>query len=136
VITLEVAGVRYTNFLSLGVERSIENVYGTFNFTATYAPTLGFPIKRRSPCRVLVNNIPILTGFVESIDVQYGATSHTVNVRGSDATIDVYQSQLDSNVEFTAPISLQNVILNTLSTINITNMQVINEAVSLLNLIL
>lgn len=51
-----------------------------------------------------------------------------MNVRGSDATIDVYESQLDNNVEFTAPISLQNVILRTLSTININNMQVINEA--------
>lgn len=127
-ITLEIEGVRYTNFLSLGVERSIENVYGTFNFTATYAPSLGFPIKRRSSCRVMVNQTPIITGFVESIDIQYSSDSHTVSVRGSDRTVDVYQSQLDNNVEFTAPISLQNVILKTLATINITNMQVINEA--------
>lgn len=127
-ITLELSGVRFTNFLSINVERSIENVYGTFNFRATFAKELGFPIKRRQPCRVLVNETPIITGFVEVIDIQYGADSHTVTIRGADATVDVFKSQLDSDIEFVPPISLEAIIRQTLAKINITKMKVINEA--------
>lgn len=127
-ITLEINGVRYTNFISINVERSIENIYGTFNFVATYSEDIQFPIKRRSPCKVFVNETPIITGFIEVIEVSYGATEHTVSCQGRDSTCDVYDSQVDGNVEFKPPVSMENIIKRTLSTINITNIGVINEA--------
>jgi prophage tail gpP-like protein len=127
-ITLEINGVNYTNFLSINVERSIENVFGTFNFTATYAVGQDFPIKRGSSCRVLVNNTPIITGFVEKINIKYGASDHTISCQGRDSTCDIYDSQVDGDIEFVPPVTLDTIIKQTASKINITNLGVINEA--------
>lgn len=127
-ITLELNGVRYTNFISINVERSIENIYGSFNFVATYAEDITFPIKRRSPCRVLVNETPIITGYIEKIDVRYSSSDHKVSCQGRDNTCDIFDSQVDGDIEFKPPVSLNAIVAETVKRINVSNMNVINES--------
>lgn len=127
-ITLELAGVRYTNFLSISVERSIENITGTFNFVATFSDQLTFPIKRGSPCRVFVNNTAVLTGYVEKIDIAYSDNQHTVSCQGRDGSCDIFDSQVDGDIEFKPPVTLETVIRETAKRINIPNVTILNEA--------
>lgn len=130
-ITLEINGIRYTNFISINVERSIENLTGTFNFIATFTDEIAFPIKRRSACRVLVNEIAILKGFIEVIEVEYSSDQHTVSCQGRDDTCDLFDSQVDGNIEFKPPVSLETVIRETAKRINISSVNIINEAGSI-----
>lgn len=127
-ITLEINGTKFTGFLNMTVTRSMENIYGSFQFNATYASGTEFPIKRRSSCKVFVNDTPILTGYVEKISVSYGSDAHTVSIEGNDITKDIYQSQLDTVVEFNAPITFEEIIKKTLETIKLPDVKIINEA--------
>lgn len=127
-ITLQINGIDYTNFVSLNVEQSIENVYGTFNFVATTGPGQNFPIKAGSFCRVLVDATPILTGYVEDVNIDYDANAHQISCSGRDLTCDIYDSQLDGDIEFVPPVTLETIIKQTAKKININNIKVINEA--------
>lgn len=127
-ITLEIEGVNYTGFTAINAERSIENISGIFNFTAVFSSNLNFPIKIGSSARVMVNNTPVITGFVEVLDINYSSTNHTINLQGRDKTCDIYDSQLDGDVEFVPPISLEQVIKQTLSKIGINDIGIVNEA--------
>lgn len=132
-ITLEINGINFEGFTSINVQKSMENISGKFSFQATFlsAPNNiieGFPVKRRSKARVLVHGIPIINGYVEIIRINYNDNSHTISIEGRDRTCDVLDSQLDGNVEFKPPISIQDVIKSTLKSINITNIDVVNEA--------
>lgn len=127
-ITLEIGGIKYINFVSISVERSIENVYGTFNFAATIAQGDPFPIKVGAPCRIFVNNTPIVTGYIDKLEVKSNATQRLVNGSGRDLTCDIYDSQVDGDIEFVPPVTLENVIKITASKINMPNIKIINEA--------
>lgn len=130
-LSLEVNGAIYEGFETIHVERSIEDVAGQFSAQTVFSQNLNFPIKVGSKVRVLSNNIAVFTGFVEVIDINYGATEHTISIQGRDLTCDFNDSQLDGSVEFKAPITLENVIRQTLAKINITNVNIINEAGSI-----
>lgn len=130
-ITLEINGTRYTGFKTINVQRSIENVSGLFNISTVFSSNLNFPIKIGDEARVMAGETPIMTGFVEVINIDYGSNAHSINIQGRDKTCDINDSQLDGDVEFLPPISLENVIKQTLSKINMTNVSVINEAGSI-----
>jgi prophage tail gpP-like protein len=127
-ITLEIDGIRYTGFKTISVERSLENVSGAFNMSAVFSSNLNFPIKIGAQAKVLVNSTPIMTGFVEVMNIQYDAMAHNITIQGRDRTCDINDSQVDGDIEFLPPISLENVIKQTLSKININDINVINEA--------
>src|SRR5574343_432371 len=127
-ITLEINGTRYIDFLSINVERSIENVYGTFNFMATFGINDPFPIKVGDSCKILVNETAIITGFVELIDINYSSSQHTVSCQGRDNTCDIYDSKVDGDIEFKPPVSLTHIINQVINKLGISNMSVVNEA--------
>lgn len=126
-VTLEIDGLNYTGFKSINFSKSIENISGRFNFTAVGSEDLVFPIKRRASCRIKVNNINIINGFVEVIRVRYSERSHKIIIEGRDKTADVIDTQIDGNIEFNTPISLQRVIRQTLDRINATDIGAIDN---------
>src|SRR6056297_2660353 len=105
-ITLEVNGIRYGNFTSINVYKSIETISGTFNFSATSDDVIVFPIQAGATCKVLVDNTAIITGFVENISVNYDSQSHNLQISGRDKTCDIIDSSVIGKKEFTGPITL------------------------------
>lgn len=127
-ITLELNGNRYDGFTSINVFKSIETISGSFNFSATSDNILVFPVEVGASCRVLIDNSPIITGFVESVSVSYDNGTHSLQIGGRDKTCDIIDSSVVGVKEFSGPISLTQIINKSLSDNGITGISVINNA--------
>ena len=126
-IILEVNGTPYTGWTSVSVSDGMEQISGTFNFSTSILDTDLFPVDEGSTCRVLINNIAVITGFIESVDVDYDASSHNITVSGRDKTCDLIDSTISGNIELKTGITLKRIIEKTLSNLGITNIKVIDN---------
>lgn len=119
-INIEVDGTIYEGFTNISVTKSIDRVSGSFNFTLTQPDNITtFPIKNGSPCKIFVNNIKVIDGFIQRLSVSYNVNSHTINVVGGDKTVDLIDSYLKENIEFNANITLQKIIEDVVSSLGI-----------------
>ena len=83
-IELEVNGQPYENFTTSNVKFSLDELSGTFNFTAVSSQAQPLPFKGGEACRVIVENQTVLTGWIEIIDVNYASDFHSITVRDRD----------------------------------------------------
>jgi len=127
-VFLEVNGISFEGFLSVSVSRSIETISGTFNFVATVDSNNSFPFNVGDPVTVKLDQTPVINGYIEKIDVQYGAQAHTITVSGRDKTADIIDSSIDENLTFEGTITLQQIITNVLGSLGITDISVIDES--------
>lgn len=89
---LRVAGVYYGGWKSLRVTRSIEQLAGTFELEITERwPGLlqRRPIRPGEPCQLLLDGNVVITGYVDTLMVDFDATRHTLRVSGRDKTGDL-----------------------------------------------
>ena len=113
VLTLD--SVPYTNFTRMSVTQSIDNLAGVFSFEATDVDGTfnrdNYPAKIGSLCRVTIDDVPVLTGYVEVIDIQQAADTHSVSIEGRDLTCDLVDSSVSPLLNLSAPtISLETLI--------------------------
>lgn len=95
-ITLEVNGVEYENFVSASCDIRLDALSNTFSFEAVAPENEPLPFKGGDSCKVSVDGETVLTGFIEVIDVSYDDDSHTINVSGRDKTGDLADSTIDT----------------------------------------
>lgn len=126
-VILEVNNTPYTNFKSISVTRSMETLSSSFTAVATIDNFRSFPIKLGSKVRILIDGIPVLTGFIENLSPYYDNSIHEVTISGRDKTCDIIDSSLISPVNFPSKISLKDVILKILSGNNI-NSKIVSES--------
>lgn len=104
-IRLEVAGSLWGGWTSIEVRRGLEQCAGTFSLDLTDrwtdatasgesragsgAQTVQRSIKAGSPCRVLIDKTPVITGYVDEVEASWDATSHSYRVSGRDKTCDL-----------------------------------------------
>lgn len=104
----------YTNFTKLSVKQSIDTISGVFSFTAVQEEGFfleDYPIKMGSLCRVTIDNVPVLTGYIEIIEPSGDAKSDRITISGRDITCDLIDSTIPGEVNFTdADISLEDLI--------------------------
>lgn len=108
-ITLEVNGTEYGNFLNINAERSYMAVPGSFSFVATTSPEnlTGFPIANGDPCRVMVDGKPFITGNIDQIEVVHDEDTHQINVQGRSLVADLVDSTMNGDYEIKGPIPLK-----------------------------
>ena len=89
-------GRPYENFLDISVQIALDSLVGEFQFEATSTPVQqeDFPIKAGQACRILINNVAVIVGFVEVISVSHDALEHSITIQGRDKTADVVDSTL------------------------------------------
>lgn len=107
---LEVNGIQYDNFTAASCEIRLDALSNTFSFEAAVAEGEPLPFKGGEACRVIVNNKPVLTGFIEVVDVSYSASDHTITVLGRDKTADLLDSNINEISDLRAPITLKEII--------------------------
>ena len=95
-ITLEVNGVDYDNFVSATVSIRLDALTNTFSFEAVAPKNEPLPFKGGNPCKINVDGELALTGFIEVVSVRYDHESHVVTVSGRDKTGDLLDSTLDA----------------------------------------
>lgn len=125
-LNLEVNGVKYQNFMSASCETNLDTIAGSFSFEIAAPGTGELPFKVNDTCRVLVNDKPVLTGFIEGIEVSYSAGDHTLYAYGRSKTGDIVDSSID-NLELNAGITLKTVIENVITHLGL-DIQVIDNA--------
>lgn len=91
-VRLEIGGMLYGGWTSIEIKRGLEQMAGTFNLeVASRRPgqEASWPIVPGDPCRVLVDGTPVITGYVDDVDLDWTAKSHTYRVAGRDKTCDL-----------------------------------------------
>ena len=133
---LVVDGVEYTNFTSLSCRQSIEQFAGTFSFSAIEVDgnfnEKSYPIKIGSLCRVTIDNVPVLTGYVEVVNVSINEDSHSVTISGREVTCDLIDSTLPGSLEFPGQTISLEAIINKVQKLFNLNLKIINEVPNLL----
>jgi len=123
---LEINGIPYGGFTEANAEISMIDMSGSFTFSISALSNLTkFPILIGDACRVLINNQPIITGWVEKINVNYDSANHTISISGRDKTCDVIDSTLgESSLSFNSSISLIDLTKRVLAYLGITDIKV------------
>jgi prophage tail gpP-like protein len=123
---LEVDSVPYEGFKDISAIVSMGAISGSFSFATTSSGQISLPIKEGQECRVLIDETPVITGFVENINVGYDATTHSIDISGRDKTMDVIDC---SSVikELSGTLSLESAIRRILDGNGLTDIEVINE---------
>lgn len=91
-VTLKTDGKIYGGWKEIRIARSMERIFGTFDLAVTERWEEGGeprPIRPGAECQVLIDEQPVITGYVDDVGVDYDAASHTVSVSGRDRTGDL-----------------------------------------------
>jgi len=128
---LTIDGIAYTQFTKLNVTQSMEEFAGVFSFTAIDVEGTfnrdDYPIKMGALARVLIDDVPVLTGYVEIIDIEEDSKTHTVSISGRDLTCDLVDSSVAAELDFSAQtISLEKIIDDAQNLIGL-SLPIINE---------
>jgi prophage tail gpP-like protein len=99
IISIELNGKDYVGFKSAVVSDSFVNLCKQYSFTVGIPETLdGYPIKLSAPCRVKINDILVLTGYVDEIVVTQNYNAREISATGSDKLSDLLDSTVDSSI--------------------------------------
>lgn len=91
-VTLQTDDGYYFGWKSVSIKRSLEQLANTFQLSVTDAgiKRIGkHPLKLGASCKVMIDNVPVLNGFVEEVNPSFSADSHTITVSGRDLTGDL-----------------------------------------------
>lgn len=102
-LRLKVDGTLYGGWQDIRIRRSIETIAGTFELSVTErwsGQNTPRPIRPGAECQVLIDGKPVITGYVDDVNISYDANSHTVSVSGRDKTGDLVDS---TAIEFGFP---------------------------------
>jgi len=91
-VTLMVGGEIHAGWTEAEIESSLTEVSSTFSVGVTERWPGQQAIRRIRPgaaCQLAIGGAPLLTGFVNDVDIGYDEMSHTVTLRGRDRTADL-----------------------------------------------
>lgn len=87
-VRLVVDGLRYGGWKSISVAKGIEMAAGSFTLRVSErwaGQGKPWPISEGSPCRVTIDGINVIGGYVDGVSLEYNSDDHSVAVFGRDA---------------------------------------------------
>lgn len=91
-VLLRVGGMLYSGWTSVRVRTEMARIFGTFSLSVTErwsGRDEVWPIRPGDECQVLIGDAPVITGYVDDVDVAYDRESHSITVNGRDKTGDL-----------------------------------------------
>lgn len=91
-VRLKVDGMLYGGWQDVHIQRSIEQIAGQFSLAVTErwsGQDIVRPIRPGAECQVLIDTVPVVTGYVDDVQVNYDNGSHSVSISGRDKTGDL-----------------------------------------------
>lgn len=132
-VTILVDGVKYSGFTSAVINISFLEATGlsTIYATKSNSESISYPIKVQSSVQVLVNDIPVITGFVDRLISKLSSTQEEISITTRDSIADLIDSTISSvqSVQINTPISLQKICELILKKLNI-NVEVVDKTTS------
>ncbi|MCX8500296.1 MAG: hypothetical protein ORO03_01170 [Alphaproteobacteria bacterium] len=95
-VILRINDREYSQWTTVQINRSIENLCGDFTLGLTVPPQAEWSslkqkrFEGREKCEVLIGKIPVITGSLDSVRDSYTSTEHMVEVSGRDAAADLF----------------------------------------------
>jgi prophage tail gpP-like protein len=103
-IYLEVNGIKYEGFTEISINSSLENFCSSFSFATTLKEDInilgnktgGFvnDIKLQNKVKIYIDDILVLTGYIEALNVDYDAKNHSIVYSGRDIGGDMVDSSI------------------------------------------
>jgi prophage tail gpP-like protein len=103
-IYLEVNGIKYEGFTEISVNSSLENFCSSFSFATTLKEEVSFfgnktggfvnDIKLQNKVKIYIDDILILTGYIEALNLDYDASNHSIVYSGRDIGGDMVDSSI------------------------------------------
>lgn len=126
-IAIEVDGLKYVGWENITVTRSIETFCGSFSFQGSYIIGKEFPVKLNNACKIYINNILVLTGFIYHVVLREDANTHNITVSGFDKTYNIIRNTIGSDeMNISPPITLVAIVEKILKSYNMTGIKVID----------
>ena len=117
-------GVDYTDFIGISCSKSMVEFSGGFTFNITDRKDSGKFFDGSEKCEIVIGSEIVSTGFIDEFSGNLDNGNHIINASGNEKTVDIIDSDLTSNIDFTGAIKLKDVIKKVLSTLNITDISV------------
>lgn len=125
-LNLIVNGRLFSQFTKVVVDKSLDDLCGTFTFDVVDSTNFTFPLQVGDLVIVAVDQKPVLTGFIDAISGRYTAGSHMLHVKGRDASLDLVDSKI-GGLSFTSNISLEDIINRVLQHLGNFDLKVVNQ---------
>lgn len=128
-IILQVNGTNYEGFTKITAQRSYMSVPGSFSFTATTSPenVTTFPIANGDECKILVNDEPFITGYIDQLEITHNEGAHEINVQGRSKVADLVDSTMDGTYQISGPISLKAALTSLISKAGLSGVSVVDD---------
>ena len=91
-VSLVIGSSRHAGFTEATVTRSLETIAGTFSVSLSErdpGETRARVVRPGDRCRLDLDDEAVLDGYIDAVAIDYSPTSHTISVRGRDATGDL-----------------------------------------------
>lgn len=91
-ITLQTDSGEYTGWKAVRIRRSLDQITNTFSLSVSDAGFSQFkrhPLQLDSSCRVLIDGLPVINGFVDTIKPSIAGNNHSLEIAGRDVTGDL-----------------------------------------------
>ncbi len=98
-VTLKVDGKIYSGWLEVSIRRSMRAASGAFDLNVTErwpGQLTDRPISPGANCAVSIDGQPVITGYVDAVNVSYSAGEHAIAVKGRDKTADLIDCSCDN----------------------------------------
>jgi prophage tail gpP-like protein len=100
-VELVIGAKAYSGWQKISIERSLETIAGAFDLTVSERWAGQQAMKAIAPQdrgRVTIGGETVITGWVDTVEPDYDATSHQVTVRGRDAAGDLVDCSILAGV--------------------------------------
>ena len=124
----EINGVNYSGFKDYKVNRSVEHLSSDYTLTLSNEGNRGLPFQRGANIVIYANNVPVLTGFIEDLKVNYSKDDHDITFGGRSKVCDLIDSTIGHKIEIKGPVTLEQIIAKVMKEINMTGVGIINNA--------
>lgn len=97
-ISLLIGGFDYKNWKSISIKRSVVQMAGEFSFTCSNihsGQNEKWEIFGGSPCQVVLEGEPIITGYIDDINPSYDSENNDITFTGRDKTADLVDCTFD-----------------------------------------
>jgi len=95
IITAEVNGIAYGGFIEASINHSIENFARSFSLSIVQSDEFNSPIKLQDEIVIYIDDIKVLTGYVEVLTKQGTADGISYNIEGRSKTGDLIDSSIN-----------------------------------------
>ncbi|MDY0038479.1 MAG: hypothetical protein RBS05_21450 [Zoogloea oleivorans] len=89
---LIVGAKRYSGWTALRVQRGIEQASGAFGIHLTErwpGQSTKWPIEPGAECQLLLDDTPVITGYIDGVDRELTADNHVITAQGRDKAADI-----------------------------------------------